>query len=319
MLAAVAGGAPDLITDKERIMPHRIRPVPFDVESLIPELAGLGRETTLLYPRSGEPGVHASSIGGPLLWPADEPWPLCAEPGHWRPLRTPTEVVGPEPVAMVPVVQLYARDVPELPFPSAMDVLQVVWCPLIHDDEVGSALPKAYWRNEQTVAAGRVLPEPPVPYECDEDFMPRPCTVTPTRVVEFPHGDLPVDLAQALSQRFDEIEEALGFSYYEMATAVQSKVGGYPGWLQEPDWPDCRCGRRMDHLLSITATEPVEGCWSPLDEQEPGSSDPGPNTTTDPTVVDAIGHGMDMGDLGGMYLFVCSACPDMPYAHRYDC
>ncbi|MFE5741439.1 hypothetical protein [Streptomyces celluloflavus] len=51
-------------------MSHRIAPAPFDVESLIPELAGLGRETTLLYPRSGEPGVRASSIGGPLLWPA---------------------------------------------------------------------------------------------------------------------------------------------------------------------------------------------------------------------------------------------------------
>lgn len=83
----------------------------------MPELAGLARETTLLYPRSGQPGVHDSSIGGPLLWPAYEPWPMCAEPGHWKPLRSPTEVVGPEPVALVPVVQFYARDVPGLPFP----------------------------------------------------------------------------------------------------------------------------------------------------------------------------------------------------------
>lgn len=69
-------------------------------------------------------------------------------------------MVGPEPVAMVPVVQLYARDVPELPFPAGTDVLQVVWCPLIHDDEVGAALPKVYWRSEQTVAAGGMLPDP---------------------------------------------------------------------------------------------------------------------------------------------------------------
>ncbi|WP_234543557.1 hypothetical protein [Streptomyces shenzhenensis] len=300
-------------------MSHRISAAPFDVESLIPELVGLGRQTTLLYPRSGEPGVCSSSIGGPLLWPADEPWPLCAEPGHWKPLRTPTEVVGPEPVAMVPVVQLYARDVPELPFPAGMDVLQVVWCPLIHDDEVGAALPKVYWRSEQAVAAGGMLPDPPAPYEYEEEFVPRPCTVTPTRVVEYPNRDLPGDLAQALSQRFSEIEEAFGFSYYEMATTVQSKVGGYPGWLQQPDWPSCRCGRRMDHLLSITASEPIEGRWFPLDEQGPEISISSRWAMTDHTFADTIGHGMDMGDLGGVYLFVCPECPDMPYTHRYDC
>ncbi|THA70824.1 hypothetical protein E6P78_08850 [Streptomyces sp. A0958] len=220
---------------------------------------------------------------------------------------------------MVPVVQLCARDVPELPFPAGMDVLQVVWCPLIHNDEAGTVLPKVYWRSEQTVAGGRVLSDPPVPYEYDEEFVPRSCTVTPTRVVEYPNGDLPEGLAQSLSQRFDEIAEAFGFSYYETAVTVQSKVGGYPGWLQQPNWPVCGCGRRMDHLLSITATEPVEWRWFPLDEQGPESSDPSMWTGADDVVVDTIGHGMDMGDLGGLYLFVCPGCPDMPYAHRYDC
>ncbi|MFJ6017161.1 hypothetical protein [Streptomyces sp. NPDC092952] len=301
-------------------MPPRIPTEPFDVESLIPELAGLGRETTLLYPRSGEPGMCASSIGGPLLWPADEPWPLCAEPGHWKPLRSPTEVVGPEPVAMVPVVQLYARDVPGIPFLPGTDVLQVVWCPLIHDDEAGTVLPKVYWRSEQAVAGGRVLPDPPVPYEYDEEFVPRPCTVTPTRVVEYPNGDLPDSLARTSDQWFAAIEEEFGLSYYEMATTVQSKAGGYPGWLQQPDWPDCRCGRRMDHLLSITATEPVEGRWFRSVGQGSKSPEPGRWATTGGHPgVDAVGHGMDMGDLGGVYLFVCPECPGMPYAHRYDC
>ncbi|MFJ6573325.1 hypothetical protein ACIQNU_38530 [Streptomyces sp. NPDC091292] len=164
-----------------------------------------------------------------------------------------------------------------------------------------------------------VLSDPPAPYEYEEEFVPRPCTVTPTRVVEYPNRDLPEGLSQNLSQRFDEIEEAYGVSYYEMATTVQSKVGGYPGWLQQPDWPYCRCGRRMDHLLSITATEPVEGRWFPLDERKPEGSGPRQWTESADTDVDAIGHGMDMGDLGGVYLFVCAKCPDMPSAHRYDC
>lgn len=300
-------------------MTYRLPPAPFDVEALIPELTGLGRHTTLLYPRSGEPGIRESSVGGPLLWPADEPWPLCDMPGHWKPLRTPTEVVGPEPVAMVPVVQLFARDVPELPFPAGTGVLQVAWCPLIHDDEAGTVLPRVYWRSEQIVAEGPVLADPPVPYEYDEEFVPRSCTVTPTRVLEYPNWDLPKGLARSLGQRFDDIEETLGFSYYETAVTVQSKAGGYPGWLQPPNWPDCRCGRRMDHLLSITASEPVDGRWFPLDEEGPESSVPSTRVGTEDGAVDTIGHGMDMGDLGGLYLFVCPKCPDMPYAHRYDC
>jgi site-specific recombinase XerD len=32
------------------------------------------------------------------------------------------------------------------------------------------------------------------------------------------------------------------------------KTGGYPGWIQAPNWRDCDgCGKRMDHLLTIVA------------------------------------------------------------------
>ena len=46
----------------------------------VPALAGLARPATLLRPAespASTPGVHDSGVGGPLLWPADEPWPLC--------------------------------------------------------------------------------------------------------------------------------------------------------------------------------------------------------------------------------------------------
>ncbi|MFD5316104.1 hypothetical protein [Streptomyces sp. NPDC127098] len=275
-----------------------LRPTRLGVEALFPELTGLARETTLLCPRIGEPGVRDSSVGGPLLWPADEPWPMCGAEGHYEPLRRPTEVVGPEPVAMVPVVQLYARDVPELPFPAGTDVLQVVWCPLLHDDGIDAVSPRLYWRDERAVGAGTLRSDRPEPYTADEDFVPRPCTVTPTRAVEYPNGDLPEGLGEALTDRFDEVERRFGVSYFDAATTIQSKVGGYPGWTQAPDWPTCRCGRRMAHLLSVTATE--TGPWHGDDDAD-------------------AGHGMDMGDLGGVYLFVCTTCPDRPFAHRYDC
>ncbi|MGH4035916.1 hypothetical protein ACQB60_44260 [Actinomycetota bacterium Odt1-20B] len=64
-------------------------PRPLDVEALFPELAAHRRTATRLHPRPGAPGVHDSSVGGPFLWPADEPWPTCTEPHErGRGLRT---------------------------------------------------------------------------------------------------------------------------------------------------------------------------------------------------------------------------------------
>lgn len=49
-------------------------PRPLDVAAELPDLAALARTATRLHPRPGAPTVHDSSVGGPLLWPADEPW-----------------------------------------------------------------------------------------------------------------------------------------------------------------------------------------------------------------------------------------------------
>ncbi|TJZ58852.1 hypothetical protein FCH28_01445 [Streptomyces piniterrae] len=58
----------------------RTPPRPIDVTAALPELAAHARQTTRLHPRPGAPSVADSSIGGPLLWPADEPWPACSAP-----------------------------------------------------------------------------------------------------------------------------------------------------------------------------------------------------------------------------------------------
>ncbi|MFI6489763.1 hypothetical protein [Streptomyces sp. NPDC050564] len=55
-------------------------PRPLDAEALFPGLDAHRRTTTRLHPRPGKPSVADSSVGGPLLWPADEPWPVCTEP-----------------------------------------------------------------------------------------------------------------------------------------------------------------------------------------------------------------------------------------------
>ncbi|MEY9934155.1 hypothetical protein ABH926_008819 [Catenulispora sp. GP43] len=55
-------------------------PRPLDVLATIPGLVDFARTTTRLHPRRGTPSATDSSIGGPLLWPADEPWPICTAP-----------------------------------------------------------------------------------------------------------------------------------------------------------------------------------------------------------------------------------------------
>ncbi|WP_411111570.1 hypothetical protein [Streptomyces sp. c-19] len=78
----------------------------------------------------------------------------------------------------------------------------------------------------------------------------------------------------------------------------------------------------MEHLLSVTASEPGMGRWLPLDDRDSpqdGTMVSSWRAEADPAALDAFGHGVVLGDLGGVYLFVCRLCPDTPYTHRYDC
>ncbi len=141
-------------------------PRPLDVTEVFPELAPLARPAIRLHPRPGSPSVRESSVGGPLLWPAEEPWPHCEDvhlhvdtgfresptevllnrrlwsrrrPDDQQPVFTSEEAAlaesnaawlaerrdaGPPwpsecPVPMLPVAQLFLRDVPLLRPPSA--------------------------------------------------------------------------------------------------------------------------------------------------------------------------------------------------------
>src|SRR5690348_7895853 len=83
-----------------------------------PELASHARPTVRLHPRRGVPGARDSHLGGPLWWPAAEPWPSCAE--HRDVNGRPS---GPYP--LVAVAQLTAADFPEIRFPDGTDLVQL--------------------------------------------------------------------------------------------------------------------------------------------------------------------------------------------------
>lgn len=48
-----------------------------------PELSDYALAAARLHPRPGVVAARDSSVGGPMLWPIDEPWPTCSQP-HLR-------------------------------------------------------------------------------------------------------------------------------------------------------------------------------------------------------------------------------------------
>ena len=129
---------------------RRTRPRPVDVEALFPEVAAYRRKATRLHPRRGEPGARDSSVGGPLLWLAHEPWPHCTEAHPDNGFETPPSGSVP----LVPLLQLNAAEFPDLPFPPGSNLLQVLWCPYDHEPSYAPR-PELRWRGPCMVRSQR--------------------------------------------------------------------------------------------------------------------------------------------------------------------
>src|SRR5262245_40812923 len=160
------------MTSSEAPMTRTTPSRPVDVEALFPEVAAYRREATRLHPRQGEPGIRDSSVGGPLLWPAHEPWPHCLD-AHPK-IGFDPQPLGPVP--LVPVLQLYAADVPDLPFPPGTDLLQLLWCPYDHGPlrpPVGA--PLACRRHKRSAACSPAAPDgcSGQPHACTVPSAPR--------------------------------------------------------------------------------------------------------------------------------------------------
>jgi hypothetical protein len=291
----------------------RTPPRPVDVAAVFPELAGQERPTVRLHPRRGRPDPRASSVGGPLLWPAAEPWPRCdgadrhaiiAPIGAGAVGRT-IRMLRSDPrhpaTPMVAVAQLFARDVAALPCPSGTDTCQVLWCPRMHEPDYGPWV-RVHWRASAAALGGDLAVAPPSdPDIAIDNWIPKPCSVSPERTIDYPDlGDLP---AQLLG-RIQAWEQGSGWIYSEhLGAAPGTKVGGWPQWIQDPEWPTCPRGHAMDHLLTVASWEwdaESRRTWRPpgLAEEDEGHSD----------------AGLMLGDAGNVYMFTCVTCDDRPSA-----
>ncbi|MFS8096655.1 DUF1963 domain-containing protein [Lentzea alba] len=198
------------------------------------------RPAVLLNPREGEPTDADSHIGGPMLWPIDEPWPWCDGKQH-DDINATSLAVGVG-MPFVGVVQLYQRDFPELPFPSGTDLLQVFLCTLEHtlDDCYGPDV-RLVWRDSTTVV--ELIEEEPEPPVQEEIYVPTVNVLEPIRFTEYAHSfDRPADLRDA-----DWPETSSG-----------SKIGGWTCWWQSgPIEFRCpECDSVQQQMLSLATSEP---------------------------------------------------------------
>lgn len=318
-------------------------PRPVDLVAHLPAMAPLARTTVRLHPRPGEPGAGESSFGGPLLWPAGEAWPTCAahvdsfvdgstisdamarrrilEEAWARPRERGVNLLTAEekvvvdrvdegvrmavdgPVPLVPVAQLYARDVPGLPRPGGADLLQVLWCPFDHEDDGYVPSTALRWR----VAAGvtDVLADPPVPPLVDDNYLPQPCVLHPEEVTEYP---APHCLPRELARQVRQWEEREGTRYqYDLSVAPGCKVGGYGPWSFSDPFPmSCPdCGAAVEPLLTIASSE-WDGIKSWLPVEDDGIEEPPYPAANEPTMLN-IGRGYNL------QLYACVASPE----HRH--
>ncbi|MFH9138797.1 hypothetical protein [Streptomyces sp. NPDC017524] len=328
-------------------------PRPVDVAAVFPQLVPLARTATRLHPRPGGPTWNDSSIGGPLLWPAEEPWPHCEGPhvvdgvnraqppsdlrlerrilaaSHGRdltpeeretlerirPPRTypvrPTVQAYDGPIAMLPVAQLYARDVPDLSPPEGKDLLQVLWCPFDHPIMPRTLL---FWRSAAAVTD--VLGTPPEPPAVQFDgYLPEPCVLEPEQITEYPdHLELSEELRMQLRQWSlpEAAEEDLDpDTYYDcvLSNAPGWKVGGWPAWNStDPRSQPCsECGTRMEVLMTVATFEEGDDAgnsWSPH---------PHPGAGPYPGHRGYNATGVQIGSGYRQHLFVCPAEPEHPH------
>ncbi|MGW8364086.1 hypothetical protein ACWGK1_26390 [Streptomyces wedmorensis] len=230
---------------------------------MLPELASYARDAVVLHPERADPDCWSSSIGGPLLWPGDEPWPECSLPDESSPAGVPA-------TAMVPVAQVFQRDAPGPWWPAGIDLLQILWCPNEHWDPPAqqadvSPVIEVRWRRAADVTSQ--LTNSPVPSRYDEDsYLPKACAITAEHVTDFPFRE---ELPAELRPRLEELVRETGDGGDAITRLGGWKLGGWPTWhLTHPTaFPCGDCGTAMTLLFTVASddkTGVVVGRWGDL-------------------------------------------------------
>ncbi|WP_338696186.1 hypothetical protein V2W30_12625 [Streptomyces sp. Q6] len=245
-------------------------PRPLDPEALFPGLRAYRRTTTRLHPRPGTAGPAESSVGGPLLWPADEPWPVCAaahrkntgyrlahvrayrellaaawrrDPGHGpteaereeltrlgRRERRVPGIEDEDPVPLLAAAQFYARDIPDLP--AGPDGADLLQVLWCPFEAHGPERSiDVVLRWRRAADVTRALAVMPEPRLAGRrECVPAPCVLDPEQVVEHEYADL---LDDALRDAVDAWEdEQLALEEAALEAAEEEPGGSYASFAE---------------------------------------------------------------------------------------
>lgn len=224
---------------------------------------------------------------------------------------------------MLPVAQLFLRDVPLLRPPGQADLLQILWCPYEHEPDYKPST-ALFWRSAEEV--GDILAAPPEPYEADyPGYVPEPCMLAPEAITDYPNSlDLSPDLQRMLDDRnrWQTADADVGGSYADyprdfyavhLGNAPGWKVGGWPPWGRTDPYPRyCAvCEAHMVPLLTIASWEWDGGdghSWAPQEDQAVAlaASHYAGQDPSQPTRV-------EVGSTDNMQIYVCPTSPRHPH------
>ncbi|WP_321475340.1 hypothetical protein [uncultured Paludibaculum sp.] len=247
----------------------------------------------------------ASKIGGVIAWPADVPWPVCDGGDTWL------DEGDVQNDYFTPLAQFRQDDFPELPFPANSNILQLLWCPSLHDDphsDIRILGPRtlAFWHRIdrlQTVSN-------PTPRCARPGLIPGECAFQPLRMADPPpwwlltaeEQDRFVNLVSAGDPALDALETTIAH-WDNVGTVPGTKLLGHSfDWQRGGGDRTCACGREMPHLFTIGAREvdPSFGAWY-------WRYDPSLKSAGRTIRVEGI-HSLD----GSVEIFCCDVCPDRP-------
>lgn len=245
------------------MMTSTSRPTVEAILAVLPELAPHARDAVIFHPKRAEPDCRDSSIGGPLLWPAGEPWPECSLPDENSPSGVPA-------TPMVPVAQIFRHDAPGPWWPAGIDLLQILWCPNEHWDPPApqadvSPVLEMRWRRAADVINQSTAPPPPSRHE-EDGYLPQACAITAEHVTDFPFRE---ELPAELRPRLEELVRETGDGGDVITRLAGWKLGGWPTWhLNHPTVFACGdCGTAMTLLFTVASddeTGVVVGRWGDL-------------------------------------------------------
>ncbi|MBF6048516.1 hypothetical protein GO001_25470 [Streptomyces sp. NRRL B-1677] len=219
------------------------------------------------------------------------------------------ELLPEGPLPLIPLVQLYARDVPGLPCPEGTDMLQALWSPFDEIEGCSGAV-QLRWRLSSDVR--EVLAEPPEPAYIDmSDLVPAPCVLHPEQVREFPPLHL---LTEEQTKRLDAWTnwtkerspdyEQLDYEG-DLSIAPGWKLGGWPAHFTyrypagSGELQCGECGGPVEALLTVAGSE-WDGrsrSWCPVEDV-----DGHPYHSRTPTVV-TVGRGFTL------QIYICVGTP----------